>query len=425
MTEHNLFYYPYASFTDAQLSLLKVAALYFDKLFILDPVGASSGSVGTEYPAREAVKMLQDAGILQIVTPADVLAKYEDAIRDAISRDIRDQEFLKLCETRSGSWTLSLAKVPQDRKTDEAMRELMGDFARRKASEAGRKIDDYVEHVVALSHLLGNETNRDFKSVQAGELKAFAETGEAFDELREGYDGGVEYRYADFPLAVGEAIMMNHALFAGLLHADATPITDDPFHNQALHLKLRRASQEPSVQQAQSDRARGRQLKANLLMAAALTDPQLKLPILSPGMPLEEVLEYRSKHDAALQQARDKLGWMARRIEAEPWSKEFANDLEHKTIPDIAKELDEVRKARDAWLNSKKGRLAWQAAGVITGASVAVLAVFAAPLTPVAMATAGLGLASGAAIPGAQWLLDWRDGKTTTQENGLHYLLGL
>jgi hypothetical protein len=41
MTEHNLFYYLYASCTNAQFSLLKVAALCFDKLVILDPVGAS------------------------------------------------------------------------------------------------------------------------------------------------------------------------------------------------------------------------------------------------------------------------------------------------------------------------------------------------------------------------------------------------
>ncbi len=31
MTDHNLFYYPYASFTNTQLPLLKVAALYFAK----------------------------------------------------------------------------------------------------------------------------------------------------------------------------------------------------------------------------------------------------------------------------------------------------------------------------------------------------------------------------------------------------------
>jgi hypothetical protein len=36
MTEHSLSYYPYASFTNTQLPLLRVAALYFDKLVLLD-----------------------------------------------------------------------------------------------------------------------------------------------------------------------------------------------------------------------------------------------------------------------------------------------------------------------------------------------------------------------------------------------------
>ena len=52
------------------------------------------------------------------------------------------------------------------------------------------------------------------------------------------------------------------------------------------------------------------------------------------------------------------------------------------------------------------------------------LTLFAAPLTPIALATAGLGLASGAVLPGAEWLIDWQHGKKAVQENGLHYLLG-
>ncbi len=51
------------------------------------------------------------------------------------------------------------------------------------------------------------------------EYYEYAETGQAYHEYREGYDANVEYRYADFPLALGEAIMMNHALFAGRLQA--------------------------------------------------------------------------------------------------------------------------------------------------------------------------------------------------------------
>jgi hypothetical protein len=64
MIEHNLFYYPYASFTNAQLPLLKVAALYFDKLVILDPVGASWNTGGAEWLLdwRDGKKSAQENG---------------------------------------------------------------------------------------------------------------------------------------------------------------------------------------------------------------------------------------------------------------------------------------------------------------------------------------------------------------------------
>lgn len=66
------------------------------------------------------------------------------------------------------------------------------------------------------------------------------------------------------------------------------------------------------------NRAAHRHLKARALAAAALTNTQIQLPILNPA-PLAEVLEYRQTHDTALQQAREKLGWMARRIKARGW----------------------------------------------------------------------------------------------------------
>lgn len=428
MNQHNVFYYPYASFTNKQLPLLKVAALWFDKLVILDPVGASWDTIGADDIARDAVRKLKDAGILEIVTPATVLAKYEAPITEAIRRDMSNEKFLELCEAQmrlSGKqrWTLSLAKVPQDVQTDQPMRHLMGNFARDVASKTAYAANDYVEHIEALSYLPGNDQAVPIDVLErARNFGEYAESGQAYDEYRESYDGsGIEYRYADFPLALGEAIMMNHALFAGLLHAGATPITDDPFHSSALSLKLREAAELPEVQKARSDRAR--QFKADLLAVTALTDSQLNLPVLNPEMPLDEVLEYRQQHDAALRQARDKLGRMARRIEVEPWSNAFAAELEHKTIPDIADELEEARKARDSWLKSERGRLALSATGIAVGAAATVLSVFAAPLAPVALVAAGLTLASGTAIPGVAWLLDWRDGKKTIQENGLHYLL--
>ena len=131
MTAHNLFYYPYASFANAQLPLLKVAALHFDKLVLLDPVGASWDTIGAEHIARDAVRLLKDADILEIVTPAAVLAKYEQPIAEAVRRDMADHEFLELCDAHgrtSGKQlcTLSLAKVPKDVQTYQFIWYLIG-----------------------------------------------------------------------------------------------------------------------------------------------------------------------------------------------------------------------------------------------------------------------------------------------------------
>jgi hypothetical protein len=57
MTLHKLFHCPYASFAKAQLPLLRVAALYFGKLVLLDPLGASWDSVGADRTTRDAAKL--------------------------------------------------------------------------------------------------------------------------------------------------------------------------------------------------------------------------------------------------------------------------------------------------------------------------------------------------------------------------------
>lgn len=73
MTEHKLFYYPCASFTNVQLQLLEVAAPCFDKLVILGPVGASWDTIGADHVARDASKQLNDAGSV-VGTASAVLA---------------------------------------------------------------------------------------------------------------------------------------------------------------------------------------------------------------------------------------------------------------------------------------------------------------------------------------------------------------
>ena len=79
MNSHTLFYYPYGLFYNAQAPLLKAAALYFDKLYILDPEKASGGGIGA-IEGAEDVKLLEQCGILERVAPEEVLHNYEDVI---------------------------------------------------------------------------------------------------------------------------------------------------------------------------------------------------------------------------------------------------------------------------------------------------------------------------------------------------------
>ena len=81
--------------------------------------------------------------------------------------------------------------------------------------------------------------------------------------------------------------------------------------------------------------------------------------------------------------------------------------------------MNDGKQARNAWLKSKRSRLVLKAAGVPAGAATAILAILAAPLTFVSLTAAGLGFATGTVIPGAEWLIDWREGRETWKQKGL------
>ena len=64
MGQHAVFYYPYASLGADQSLLLKAAALYFDKLYILDPLKASWATIGPGERETD-LRLLESEGILQ------------------------------------------------------------------------------------------------------------------------------------------------------------------------------------------------------------------------------------------------------------------------------------------------------------------------------------------------------------------------
>lgn len=169
--------YLYAAATRS--SVPRAAALCFDELCILDPLKTNFGGIGAG-PLANELHLLEEAGLLRRVAPEEVLHRYEQAIGDAIRADMQDPAFRQLCQERGGAeqWTLALAKVlqairddPQFKPLDDSMRWLMGELSGSPSSDSASPYDEY----------------------------------------RETPAGMMEYRYIDYPLALGEAIMVNVA----------------------------------------------------------------------------------------------------------------------------------------------------------------------------------------------------------------------
>jgi hypothetical protein len=370
MLQHSVFYYPYGNLVEEQSLLLKAAALYFDKLYILDPAKANFPRIGIGDVERD-VRLLEQEKILERVAPEEVLNKYESAITAAIQRDLNDGGFRKLCAAKgSNLWTLALAKVPKDLRQNPAFQPL----------------DESMKRV----------------------LTGYAEV---YDEYRESGAGDVEYRYGDYSFEVGEAIMLNHALVGSLLHAEAIPITDDPVHSDILNYKLLQVHQVPEISAVLASRQAEQRFAQTQLAARVLTD--LQLSAIPEAMPLQEILAYRSKHSAELQAARDKLSWMAREVTHQPWTKEYEDEVYHKVIPELNKALEPARSTWSSWLKPL---------GLVLGGAAVVLGIFSNPLTPVAVGIAALTVGKDAGIGGMELYRDWQNGRT---QNGLHYLLRL
>lgn len=381
MIGKNIFYYPYATLGRNQLAMLKAIALYFDKLYILDPLKSSWAGIGSG-PYEEDIKLLESQGILERVAPEAVMHQYEKSIANAIRADLSDNVFLDQCNHEStGTWTLALAKVPI---------EIRDDLAHQPIDQSMRNI------------LLDAGTN--YAEVQAVDSPVY-------DEFRESLDGDVEYRYADYPFSVGEAIMLNHALVGSLLYADAVPVTDEAIHSRLLNYKLQKAQQIPEIKAVLEQRQKQQQFAHASAAIQALTD--LEFGVIPDDLSMEQILKYRQKHQGELEQVRDKLAWMTREISEQPWTKEFDDEVYHKLIPDLNKAMQPAQQSWSAWIKM---------AGITAGGVAVALGIFGSPLTPVAVGVAGLTLGKDVGLGGFEWYRDWKNGKS---QNGLHYLMKL
>ncbi|WP_457971617.1 DUF6236 family protein [Arthrobacter sp. D1-17] len=392
----NLFYYPYATLGQKQQPLLTAVAAFFDTLAILDPYQASGDRVGVG-DSSEALHLLEEAKLLKRIAPADVLFKYESELECAIEADMNDPDFIRTCQNRSEyPWTLALEKIPKAIRNDpdymtldQAMQRLM----QRGSSEYQER---YLEKIVSVA---GTNVPQASSNPGAAEVGSFP-----FER---------EYRYVQVPFALGESIMLNHCLFAGLVEERATPFTMDAFHQEMLAHKIRRAPS--TVLNTLDDGVGRRQQKTNILSLVALTATDLSIPVVSPELPLEEVLDYRNKHADTLDASRSLLADLAWEMESAPLSGEFFRETDS-ALAALRRSLLEVGKARDSWIKANSWRL--DTVGVATAAASMMLSLAAAPVTPFAFFGAALGLAA-TALPFGKNMAQAAGGST----NSVCYLL--
>lgn len=403
MSGHSIFYYPYASFGYEQAPFLRAAALYFDKIYLLDPEKARSTGTGPLQGIGADIVTLEKEGILVRLSPEEVLEKYESVIESAIRADMNDAKFLRICQRfgQADQWRLALAKVPKNirkdpayKPKDTAMQRLMGEIPRAMAGQGLRYSEVYAE-----------VTDR------------YREVG-PYIETSVGAAGQVrEFRQADFPLPLGESIMVNHALVGGLLETGATPVTDDKFHYRVLAHKIERARRHPEINRLLTELEASSQIKANFLATRVLQEQKLQLPAVSSEVTIESVLELRHRYSDELGVARNQLAWLAQEIKEGPWTEDFEETVYHDYLPKrIRPLLVKCETARKSWF--KTAGLAAAAAG-----STIALLIAGQPLLSLATASTTLGVIGDDLIPLIADLRNQLSKKTKGKGYGLQYFM--
>lgn len=148
------------------------------------------------------------------------------------------------------------------------------------------------------------------------------------------------------------------------------------------------------------------------------------IPILDPQIPLQEVLKHRDKNKNSLAQVRATLGDIAKSIQTKPWSENFWDDIETKTLPALNKQLYDVWKDHGVQIEKQKSGNVLNTSNIAIGAALLTLGLDLSKTIPVIVSTLALTAIKDIAIPAYQAWKDCRDSKNTFK-NGLNYFVEL
>ena len=421
MAQNVMLYYPFTTFQNREFMLQSL--LYFDKVYLIDPVMAavedpqeSKGEVPQELMSSDIgreIMCLHNEGILQFVDPRKVIGKNETSISNNILEDVRARDFQHLLsdeypEYQHRAWQLSVMKIPGRLENyEEAMLDAR---SRRTNLNLANMAQTYVD-------LTSAARDPDFREAPATKLNEMYEAQlNTPEEVRliESVSGQNEYRLVPTSFIVGEAIMINQALHAAnLLYEEnkevVTPITDDRVHHDFLMLKYKRATESSLLKTILKDYDYLENTAINLATKELMREEIVALK----DVPLQEVLNFREKHASDLQSLRDRIADWQVQVESEFWDDTFAQQAV-KLARSFTRELGGIQAELKDWRKYLVGK------GFISMVQVAPLSLvkIAIPAMPIPLL-----LAAGAGIAMLSTVLEYWKKRTDFRRNSVAFLL--
>lgn len=429
MTESPLegLYFPYANLRS--LRSLNTAVIYFDKLSVMDPNFSfchdTSSSAPVEYLEEyiecltgdkkeyaSRVQLLVKEGLLEVVDPRDSFSKAGNLIVDSVRKDIRDSQFLEVCQPLMHlSWVISAAKLPGD--ADLLLRDLLVTVPPPQVSleDLLRDVRDRMVEMTYSYDPCASEGGFPImpirpgigpeRAVWPGDDVIRPVQSETFDE--------VASRNVVVPFVLGESIMLTHALAATTLRK-AIPFSDGNFHFSAMNAKITAAKNDRQFQQFLED-----ELHISAYKGAALTEEVFNASVPSlEHIETEEILRFKEKRAETIEDFKIQMRKLASAIQVNPWDKEFRKHAAAAIQTEVRPALNELKKeinryGREFWLDALK-----------TGATTA-------PIPIVGSIWAGippeLALAIGLGVSGLTFLIEKTLARKSISANGFSVLL--
>jgi hypothetical protein len=383
-------YYPYADVLPSQAFL--EAALYFDRIYVLEPnFFRSPDAERARVPHAEVLRPLFEAGLVEPLGPrllglgSEPSKPILDAenlrlVRGSIDQDLQDPELAAIVAGLGlVSWSLPTGQ--------QLYWNGLGLLLERPSTEIAIATDRpgyYRQFLQAIGYTGAR--------VRAGVEERVREAGELTVEV---------------PFQEAESLLTTVTLLAAAdlgLH----PFTDNPLHARFLQRKLTRLYEEPLMREAI------RELSPAMREGETGTQTiRLHLPRLD-NLTASTVVALRQRCADSLDRLRDHLRALSHQISSQPWSQDFEQDVRGMIASNVEPAVRDLKRR----LHDERTGLGFQLIeSAIKAAPIPLVLTVAAGLPPAVTLAAGGGIATSIEV--ARYLHRRRQAR----RHGLYFLL--